>query len=193
MNLQATIDELRAMKLTAMADNYLAQREDPGMPNLSFDERFALLISIEYNSRENARLKRLIHKAELNQPQANISEINDEDQMYMGASDNAVQGHLTGLVLGVGRVFDDVTIGLSVNGGGGYSETSGTVTEARDSSDFGGASLYAGWNHGPWNVYASVGYALSNHRVDIDLPRSMGFGSQEADIITSTFKLTTDC
>lgn len=78
MNLQATIDELRSMKLTAMADNYLAQREDPGMQNLSFDERFALLVSIEYNSRENARLKRLIQKAELDQPQANIAEINYE-------------------------------------------------------------------------------------------------------------------
>lgn len=56
MNLQATIDELRSMKLTAMADNYLAQREDPGMQNLSFDERFALLVSIEYNRRRKAHL-----------------------------------------------------------------------------------------------------------------------------------------
>ena len=49
MNLQATIDELRSMKLTAMADNYLAQREDPGMQNLSFDEKISLLcLEIRY-------------------------------------------------------------------------------------------------------------------------------------------------
>ena len=78
MNLQATIDQLRSMKLSAMADNYLAQREDPNMQKLPFDERFALLVDIEYNSRENAHLKRLIQRAELDQPQANIAEVNYE-------------------------------------------------------------------------------------------------------------------
>lgn len=78
MSVQATIDQLRAMKLTAMADNYLAQTEDPSTQNLTFDERFSILVSIEYNSRENARVKRIIQNAEFDQPQANIAEINYE-------------------------------------------------------------------------------------------------------------------
>ena len=76
MNVNLTIDQLREMKLFSMADNYLAQIEDPKIQSLSFDERFGMLVSIEYNSRENSQIKRLIQKAELDQPQASIADIN---------------------------------------------------------------------------------------------------------------------
>ncbi|MBO4335779.1 MAG: autotransporter outer membrane beta-barrel domain-containing protein [Desulfovibrio sp.] len=98
----------------------------------------------------------------------------------MEVSDHLVQGHFTGLVLGIGKIFGNFTLGVS--GGGGYSETRGTITDTKDSHNFGGANLYAAWNSGSWNVSSSVGFALSNHDVNMDLPRSMGIGSQKSQI-----------
>lgn len=105
----------------------------------------------------------------------------------MGASGHSVNGHFTGLVLGIGKIFGDFTLGVSVNGGGGYSETRGTITETKDSHNFGGANLYAAWNSGAWNVSSSVGFALSNHDVSMDLPGSLGIGSQKAQIHTQAW------
>lgn len=78
MTTQATIDKLREMKMAAMAENYRFQLEDPKFQELPFDDRFSLLVDLEYTSRKNARLKRLIHNAELDQPQASIADINYE-------------------------------------------------------------------------------------------------------------------
>ena len=75
---QATLDKLREMKMSSMADQYLFQLEDPNIKNLSFDERFAMLVDIEYTSRQNARLKKLIQNAEMDQPHATIAGINFE-------------------------------------------------------------------------------------------------------------------
>ena len=78
MLVQATLDKLREMKMTAMADNYRFQMEDPAMKNMSFDDRFGMLVDFEYTSRKNSNLKRLIQNAEFDQPQANILGINYE-------------------------------------------------------------------------------------------------------------------
>ncbi|MBR4741358.1 MAG: autotransporter outer membrane beta-barrel domain-containing protein, partial [Desulfovibrio sp.] len=105
----------------------------------------------------------------------------------MGASGHSVNGHFTGLVVGIGKILGDFTFGVSVNGGGGYSETGGTITETKDSHNFGGANLYAAWSSGSWNVLSSVGFALSNHDVSMNLPWSMGMGSQKAQIHTQAW------
>lgn len=76
MTVQTTIDKLREMKMTAMAENYRFQLEDRSFRNLSFDERFAMLVDIEYTSRKNNRLKRLIQNAEFDQPQVSIAGLN---------------------------------------------------------------------------------------------------------------------
>ena len=78
MLVQPTLDKLREMKMTAMADSYRFQLEDPAMKNLSFDERFGLLVDIEYTSRQNSHLQRLISNAEFDKPQATILGVNYE-------------------------------------------------------------------------------------------------------------------
>ena len=78
MSSQSTIDQLRAMKLSAMADSYLCQLEDSNVGRLSFDERLAMLVDAEFVSRHNSQLKRLITNAEFDQPQASITDINYE-------------------------------------------------------------------------------------------------------------------
>lgn len=64
---QPTLDTLRSMKLTGMADAYLNQLEQPGVQNLSFDERLAMMVDRERNHRESRRQKRLLQLARLRQ------------------------------------------------------------------------------------------------------------------------------
>lgn len=45
----------------AMADAYHQQTENPTVANLSFDERFAIVVDAECWSRHNKWLKRNIH------------------------------------------------------------------------------------------------------------------------------------
>lgn len=72
---QATIDKLIEMRLTTMADAFRSQTMDPSMKGIPFEDRFGLLVDVEYSSRKNNRLKRLIHNAEFDQPSASIADI----------------------------------------------------------------------------------------------------------------------
>ena len=73
---QPTFEKLVQMRLGAMAQAFHQQTEDPNMANLSFEERFGMLVDAEYWSRHNNRLKRNIHNACLEQPQASLADIN---------------------------------------------------------------------------------------------------------------------
>lgn len=73
---QSTIDKLIEMRLTAMADAFRNQLNDAKMKDISFDDRIGMLVDIEYSSRKNNRLKRLIRSAEFDQPEAYIMDIN---------------------------------------------------------------------------------------------------------------------
>lgn len=70
-----TIDKLIEIRLTPMADAFRIQMNDPQMKEVSFEDRFGMLVDIEYTNRKNNRLKRLIHNAELEQPDACIAGI----------------------------------------------------------------------------------------------------------------------
>ncbi len=72
---QCTIDKLIEMRLTAMADAFRVQENDTTMKDVPFDDRFGMLVDVEYASRKNNRLKRLIRKAELEQTDACIAGI----------------------------------------------------------------------------------------------------------------------
>ena len=76
MTNQSTIDKLIEMRLSAMADAFRNQLNDPKMKDVPFEDRFGMLIDIEYTSRKNNRLKRLIHNAGFDQPEASIMDIN---------------------------------------------------------------------------------------------------------------------
>ncbi|MBA3572177.1 MAG: ATP-binding protein [Pyrinomonadaceae bacterium] len=63
-----TLDQLRLLKLTGMAAAFSQQLEQPEAHDLSFNERFALLVDRETTHRENRRLTRLLQLAHLKQP-----------------------------------------------------------------------------------------------------------------------------
>ncbi len=75
MTNESTINKLIEMRLTAMADAFRTQKADPSMREVPFDDRFGMLVDIEYTSRKNNRLKRLIRKAEFEQPDASVAAI----------------------------------------------------------------------------------------------------------------------
>lgn len=59
MTNQSTIDKLIKMHLTAMADAFRIQMDDPAMKEVPFEDRFGMLVDVEYSNRKNNRLKRL--------------------------------------------------------------------------------------------------------------------------------------
>jgi DNA replication protein DnaC len=75
MTVEVTIQKLIEMHLSAMADAFRIQEQDPKITALSFEERLGLLVDIEYSSRKNNRLKRLIKDAGFDQPDAHVAAI----------------------------------------------------------------------------------------------------------------------
>lgn len=75
MTHNSTVDKLIEMKLRAMSNAFLQQEQTAKIQELSFEERFAMLVDAEYVSRKNNRLKRLIRNAEFDQPEAFVGDI----------------------------------------------------------------------------------------------------------------------
>lgn len=75
MTNQSTTNKLIEMHLTSMADAFRIQMNDPTMKEVPFEDRFGMLVDVEYTNRKNNRLKRLIRQAEFEQPNASIAAI----------------------------------------------------------------------------------------------------------------------
>lgn len=72
---EPTMEKLYEMRLSAMAEAWVAQQKDAAIGALSFDERMALLVEAEHTSRDNRRLKRLLKDAELRIPSACMEDV----------------------------------------------------------------------------------------------------------------------
>jgi len=110
----------------------------------------------------------------------------------MNVSDDSVVGNYGGLAIGADTEIGSfgggmLRMGLAVHGGAGRSESQGAVTSTDDNYIFGGANLYAGWNRDSLNLLASVGYSISSHSLNMDLPSSLGMGDADADVQTGAF------
>src|SRR6267142_1219011 len=65
---QQTIEKLYAMRMRGMADAFTQQQEDPQSTQLSFEERFALLVDRQWNWRQNRALERRLRDGRLQGP-----------------------------------------------------------------------------------------------------------------------------
>ncbi len=73
---QATIDQLKAMKFTAMAKAFESQTADPATyGQMGFEERFGLLVDAEWNRRQQNKLRSRIQEARLDTPSATMEGI----------------------------------------------------------------------------------------------------------------------
>ena len=69
------MEQLTELRLAPMRAEYQRQCELPSYQDLSFDDRFARIVAAQVNSRHEARLKRLVKNANLNDPTAILADI----------------------------------------------------------------------------------------------------------------------
>ena len=65
MTTDNTLTKLNEMRMSAMAETFREQMRNPEYQELSFVDRFGLLVDIEWSRRQNNKLDRLIKQAEL--------------------------------------------------------------------------------------------------------------------------------
>lgn len=70
-----TVGKLHEMRLGVMAAAFQEHMNDNAISELSFEERFGLLVDAEWVSRRNNRLKRLIRRADFAFPEACLEDI----------------------------------------------------------------------------------------------------------------------
>jgi DNA replication protein DnaC len=104
---QSTITKLNEMRLTAMADSYKDNMSDAKYQELSFEERFGLMVDIEWSRRKSNKLSLLIRRAEFRFSQACIEDIEyypdrklDKTQILRLASCNYIQEMHNILIMG---------------------------------------------------------------------------------------------
>lgn len=71
---EPTLEKLRAMRLTGMAEALLEQKEQPGARKLAFEDRLGLLVDAEYLYRQNRQQERRLRVAKLRQSQASLED-----------------------------------------------------------------------------------------------------------------------
>ena len=72
---QQTIDMLAEMKMTAMAAEFANQIQDASCNSIGFEERLSMLVTAEWNRRQNNKVARLMRNAEFGIPSAVMEEI----------------------------------------------------------------------------------------------------------------------
>jgi len=99
--IQTTLTQLRTLKLAGLAGALEEQLVQPGMAAMSFEERLAMLVDREVNSRNDRQLQRLLKNARLKYGQACIEEldgrtgrgINRSEVMSLALGDWVSSGH----------------------------------------------------------------------------------------------------
>ena len=82
-----TIEQLSELRLSAMRNEYQRQCELPSCQALSFDERFAQIVTAQSNSRHESRLKRLVKSANLSDPTAILADIDYAEERNLRKAD----------------------------------------------------------------------------------------------------------
>lgn len=72
---QTTMDKLYGMRLSVMAQAYRDQEEMHGIADMTFDERFAMIVDAEWDSRRINKRTRLLRQAAFSDPEANVIDI----------------------------------------------------------------------------------------------------------------------
>lgn len=117
-----TMERLRELGLTAMADALLRQRETDGIEELGFEERLGLLLDLEHTARENRRLERRLREAHL-RVSASLEDVDarasrglDRAVVLSFASDTWLRQHAVVLIsgaTGTGKTFLACALGQS--------------------------------------------------------------------------------
>ncbi|MBM7616305.1 IS21-like element helper ATPase IstB [Alkaliphilus hydrothermalis] len=120
---EMTITKLNEMRLTAMADSYRDQLKDQRFQELSFEERFGLIVDLEWSRRKNNKLARLIKKADFRYSNACVEDIEyhsdrklDKTQITRLATCNYVQEKHNIIIMGAsgnGKSYIGCALGMA--------------------------------------------------------------------------------
>ena len=69
------MDKLYNMKMSVMAQAYRDQEETLGVAEMTFDERFAMIVDAERDARQANKRTRLLRQAGFSDPEANVSNV----------------------------------------------------------------------------------------------------------------------
>ena len=118
-----TVTKLQEMRLGAMAQAFKAQMSDPNMADLSFGDRFGLLVDHEWTTRKNNHLNRLIKTATFAEPNACVEDIEyhadrnlDKAQIARLASCDYITERRNVMLLGAtgsGKTYLACSLGMS--------------------------------------------------------------------------------
>lgn len=104
---QETLRKLIEMRMSAMAELYQEQNTNKEYQTMDFDDRFNLLVDLEYDRRKSNKLERLIKQATFNDPTAAIEDIEyhpdrrlDKKQILELATGNYIQNHHNIILMG---------------------------------------------------------------------------------------------
>ena len=118
-----TVTKLREMKLSMMAEAFQSQLADSAFQNLSFEERFGLIVDQEWTVRKSNHLKDLIKKAGFDQPSACVEDIDyfpdrklNREHITALSTCNYIREHHNILLLGAtgcGKTYIACALGVS--------------------------------------------------------------------------------
>ena len=118
-----TVNKLNEMRLPAMAETFRQQLQDPAFDPLSFEERFSLIVDIEWARRKNNRLTKLIRAADFQQNDACIENIEyhtdrklDKAQLARLSTCNYIQEKHNVIILGAsgaGKTYLSCAFGIA--------------------------------------------------------------------------------
>ncbi|WP_378957220.1 IS21-like element helper ATPase IstB [Pelosinus sp. sgz500959] len=120
---EMTITKLHELRLNSMAECYRQQIHDSSFNDLSFEERFGLMVDTEWARRKNNNLARLIRKSELHFPDACIEDIEyhadrklNKSQIARLSTCNYIQEKHNIIVLGAsgaGKTYISCALGIA--------------------------------------------------------------------------------
>ena len=120
-----TISKLNEMHMGTMASGFSAQLTDPQYQNLSFEERFSILVDAEWSSRKSNRLTKLIKKAGYSDSGASVEDIDfsserklDKAQILRLASCSYIERAQNIIILGAtgtGKTYLACALGMAAN------------------------------------------------------------------------------
>lgn len=102
-----TIRKLTEMKMSAMADSYAEQLNNSDFQDMTFEERFNLLVDREYAKRQSNKLQRLIQQAQFNEPSAALEDVEYHPDRHLDktlilelSTGNYIEKHLNLILMG---------------------------------------------------------------------------------------------
>ncbi|WP_372631565.1 ATP-binding protein [Cohnella sp.] len=120
---EQTVRKLQEMRLATMAESFQKQLLDTSYQELSFEERFGMLVDLEWSRHKNNRLTSLIRKADFQQSDACIENIEyhadrklDRTQILRLASGTYIHDKLNMIIMGAsgaGKTYLACAFGIS--------------------------------------------------------------------------------